>query len=127
MNTHSAQAADVQVVMRGNLSNELAAYARSKIVAVAERLADPVLHARIRLTRQPDPAVTRPVRVQVNLDVNGRLVRAQAAGIAGEDAVDLLVDRLRRRLIRRKQHWEARRGGRPDPAAHEWRHVMRGR
>jgi hypothetical protein len=37
-------------------------------------------------------------------------------------AVDLLAARLRRRLERAAEHWEARRGELPSARSHEWRH-----
>jgi ribosome-associated translation inhibitor RaiA len=117
-----ADGTDVEVVVRGEVADRVVDYARTKIINLAEHLEEPLLHARIRLTYQPDPAVARPVRAQANLDVNGRLVRAQVAGATGSEAVDLLVQRLRHRLVRLKQHWEARRGAQPVAAPHEWRH-----
>jgi hypothetical protein len=66
--------------------------------------------------------VKRPVIAQANLDVEGRLVRAQAEGATSQEAIDRLAARLRRRLERVAQHWEARRGGLPLGEQHEWRH-----
>ena len=40
-----------------------------------------VLQARVKLVERADPAVERPVVAQANLDVNGRLVRAQVEGV----------------------------------------------
>jgi hypothetical protein len=74
----------------------------------------------------PDPAVARPAIAQANLDVNGVLVRAQVAAPTMREAIDLLQYRLRDRLEHLKEHWEARRGGRPvtaAPEAGEWRHI----
>jgi hypothetical protein len=39
------------------------------------------------------------------------------------EAIDILHDRLARRLERMARHWEARRGSRPTAGEHEWRHV----
>jgi ribosome-associated translation inhibitor RaiA len=114
--------ADVEVVVHGDVTTQVADYARTKIIGMVEHLHEPVLHARIRLTRLPDPAVSRPVRAQVNVDLDGRMMRAQVAAATGREAVDLVVARLRHRLVRFKQHWEARRGGRPVSELHEWRH-----
>jgi hypothetical protein len=69
-----------------------------------------------------DPAVERPVVAQANLDVNGRLVRAQVEGFTAREAVDRLEARLRHRLERAAEHWEARRGKLPVVGPHEWRH-----
>lgn len=117
-----ADVADVEVVVRGEVPDRVVDYARTKIISLAEQLAEPVLHARVRLAHQPDPSVARPVRAQANLDLDGRLVRAQVAGATGAEAVDLLVERLRHRVVRLKQHWQARRGARPVTEPHEWRH-----
>lgn len=114
--------ADVELVVRGEVGERAVDYARTKVIGLAEHLEEPLLHARIRLTHQPDPAVARPVRAQANLDVDGRLVRAQVAGATATEAVDLLVERLRHRLVRSKQHWQARRGAQPVAEPHEWRH-----
>jgi hypothetical protein len=81
-----------------------------------------VLSARVRLTRHGDPAVSRPVVAQGNLDVNGRVVRAQAVGDSADEAIDRLEARLRTQLGRLAEHWEARRGRAPSSAPHEWRH-----
>jgi hypothetical protein len=54
--------------------------------------------------------------------VAGRLVRAQVDGVTAREAIDRLEARLRRRLQRAAQHWEARRGGLPVSVPHEWRH-----
>ena len=60
--------------------------------------------ARVRLTRHgPDSPV--PITAQVNLDVNGRLVRAQVAAHTEREAVDLLEARLRHVLRRWSQRW----------------------
>jgi hypothetical protein len=80
-----------------------------------------VLLARVKLTRQRDPAVQRPVVAQDNLDVDGRPVRAQVEAETAREAVDLLAARLRRRLERAAEHWEARRGKLPTARFHEWR------
>lgn len=122
MRSPSVDTADVQVIVRGDLPADVTDYARNKILALAGRLNYPVLHVRIRLTHQPDPAIARPVRAQTTVDLDGRLVRAQAAGTTGREAVDLLVDRLRHRLERLHQHWQARRGGQPVADPHQWRH-----
>ena len=122
MSTRRAGVADVEIVVRGELPSELTGYARRKVTGLAEHLGDRVLHARIRLTRTRDPAVARPVRVQANLDVSGQLVYAHVSASTGHEAVDMLVERLRQQLIRRKRHWEARRGRLPSAAAHQWRH-----
>ena len=112
---------EVEVTLRGELPGA-ADYARAKIGALGRITHRPVLHARVKLTRHRDPAVERPVVAQANLDVDGRLVRAQVQGVTAREAVDRLEARLRHRLERVAEHWEARRGELPEAAPHEWRH-----
>jgi ribosome-associated translation inhibitor RaiA len=117
-----AAMADVETVVRGDIPADARTGAEQMVRALAGHAQEPVLHARIRLTRSADPARERPVIAQVNLDVNGRLVRAQVAGASAHEAIDLVHDRARHRLERLARHWEARRGGQPGLEAHEWRH-----
>ncbi len=83
---------------------------------------EPVLYGRVKLTMLADPAVARPAIAQVNIDLNGRLVRAQATGETLRDAIGQMCDRLRVRLTRASRTWAATRGGQPEAAPHEWRH-----
>ena len=115
-------AIDVDVTTHDELP-EAAEYARRKISELRRYTGRPVLHAHVKLSRGiTDPAVKRPVVAQANLDVDGRLVRAQVDATSAREAVDLLAARLRRRLERTAEHWEARRGELPSAGPHEWRH-----
>ncbi|MBR7828811.1 HPF/RaiA family ribosome-associated protein [Actinospica sp. MGRD01-02] len=118
----STDAAPVQTVLHGSVSADDAAYARRKVAALAHYVREPIAFARVKLTELRNPAVRRGSIAQGNLDVAGRAVRAQIAASTMREAVDLLVDRLRVRLARVNEHWEARRGGMPKPAPREWRH-----
>jgi hypothetical protein len=112
---------DVDVTTHGRLPGA-AEYARQKIGALGRLTHRPVLHARVRLTKHDDPAVQRPVIAQASLDVEGRLVRAQVAAGTDCEAIDRLEARLRQRLERVAEHWEARRGTVSEVGPHEWRH-----
>lgn len=112
---------DVDVTTHGEFPGA-SDYVREKIGGLGRFTHRPVLYARVKLSRHPDPAVERPVIAQANLDVDGRLVRAQVAGATAREAIDRLEARLRHRLDRIAEHWEARRGALPVVAAHEWRH-----
>ena len=120
--TESPQDLEVDVTTHGRLPGAAADYARDKIGGLAKFTRRPVLYARVRLSRHADPAVARPVVAQANLDVDGRPVRAQVDGATAREAIDLLEARLKRRLERTAEHWEARRGRMPAAVAHEWRH-----
>ena len=90
---------DVQVVTRGaRIGSAVKAYARRKVAALARIAPGPVRHARVTLGRAADPAVARPAHAKAVLDLNGRLVRAEASARRLEEAVDLLEARLRHRL-----------------------------
>lgn len=121
--SHSTElpAIEVDVTTRGELPGA-AEYARSKIAGLGRLTHRPVLHARVKLTVHRDPAVPRPVVAQANLDVDGRLVRAQVQGATSREAVDALEARLRHLLERTVKHWEAQRGHQPVAEPREWRH-----
>ena len=114
---------DVQVEAAGRLPSGSAEYARRKIEHVLRRISRPVLFARVRLSTMADPAVSRPAIVQVNLDVDGRLIRAHVAAQTVREAVDLVEERLRERVYRLLPDWESLRGSRPAVEPGEWRHT----
>jgi hypothetical protein len=87
---------DVQVTE--DETPDIAEYAEQRVRELFEESRVPVLHARIRISRLGNPARARPVVAQANLDVGGRMVRAQFRAGTAHEAVDLLRDRLRRRL-----------------------------
>ncbi|KUI34110.1 integrase [Mycobacterium sp. IS-1590] len=108
----------VDVTTRGDLPGA-AEYARGKIEDVSRFAHRPLAHAHVKLTRHGDPELERPVIAQANLDLDGRLVRAQASGDTARDAIDRLGERLGRQLRRAADHWQARRDGRTTRVSHE--------
>ena len=120
-NTELPPVVDVEVMTHGQLPGA-ADYARRKIGGLGRLTHRPVLHARVKLSRHHDPALERPVVAQANFDVDGRLIRAQVQEATAREAIDRLEARLRHRLERAAEHWEARRGKLPAAGNHEWRH-----
>jgi ribosome-associated translation inhibitor RaiA len=130
------QTPDVQVETRGEVPPNMAEYAQSKIMIVAAHTRKPVPNARVKLIRVapqagftmnalPDRGAYAPVETAVakaTLNVNGRLTRAHAAAESMHGAIDLLKDRLEKRLARIERNWEARRGAMPVKEPPEWRH-----
>ena len=112
----------VQTETRGAVPEGTADLAVQRINSLVRAAPEPVLFARVKLIMSADPAVQRPAVAQVNVDLNGRLVRAQAAGETMRAAVEHACDRLRIRLERSARNWQAVRGGRPVPGPGEWRH-----
>lgn len=101
---------NVVVDVHGRVPADAVEYAKERVAAACAHTSEPVLHARAKLTQAADPAVTRPSIVQANLDLDGRLTRVHVAAASMTEAIDLMHDRLSRRLERMAQHWEARRG-----------------
>ena len=110
------------VELRGGVADDLVEYARWKIGHVLTHTGRPVRHARVRVIRRGDPARERPVVAQVNVDLDGRAIRAQLEASTPREAVDLLADRLAHRLTRVGRGWESRRGRMFEGEPHEWRH-----
>lgn len=112
----------MQVHTSGDVPGTDLDYARAKVSAALRHAHDPVLFVRAKLALLRDPAVAHPALVQVNVNLNGRLVRVQAAARTLREATDAAQSRLRLRLDRAAGNWEAIRGRRPVPHPHEWRH-----
>ncbi|WP_354638279.1 ribosome hibernation promotion factor [Kitasatospora camelliae] len=100
----SRPATDVLVETRGEVTLAAPDYARAKLLAVLDRVDEPVLAARVKLTQEPNPAVARPALAQAVVDLNGRPVRAHVAAATMQEAIDLLQDRLNARIARVRRH-----------------------
>ncbi|HTK67015.1 MAG TPA: sigma 54 modulation/S30EA ribosomal C-terminal domain-containing protein [Pseudonocardia sp.] len=121
--SRSSAGSDIDVQVTGpGLPAAAVDYARERVGALLRKSHEPVLHARVRIIRHPDPARDRPAVAQANLDVNGRPLRAQVSAPSDLQAVDALVDALNGLLTRSAEHWEALRARRYHPDPHEWRH-----
>lgn len=102
------RAQDVTIDVSSSIGSDAAEYARERVAKALTRCAEPILSARVRVTRHRDPAVARPVVVQVNVDVNGRPVMVESTGTTSHEAIDLVEDKLARRLSSgswRRQPW----------------------
>lgn len=96
----------IEFVARGRRPHPATvAYARSKVLAAARAVPRNVRFARITLTFEEHRSIERPAKAEVTLDVDGRIVRAEAAARSSREAIDLVEQRLRRRLagIRRRR------------------------
>ena len=112
----------VKAETRGAVPEGAVIFAVHRVSSLLRMASEPVLFARVKLSMTADPAVERPAIAQVSIDLNGRLIRAQAAGKTMREAVEHACDGLRIRLERAARNWEAVRGGRPVPGPGEWRH-----
>jgi ribosome-associated translation inhibitor RaiA len=110
MNTH--QLTRVEVTLRGAIPARVKGYAAEKISALSHLSPMPVTRARVVLTRTHHRAADQHVIAEATLDLNGRPVRAQVAAASSHEAIDLVRDRLRRKLSQLGRH-PADLGGRP--------------
>jgi ribosome-associated translation inhibitor RaiA len=117
-----AQTLQVQTEARGAVPPRSMDLAVEKVRAALRHASEPVLFVRVKLTVSADPAVERPAIAQVNLDLNGRLIRAQADAESMREAIDRLSSRLKIRLARAARNWAAVGGGKPLALPDEWRH-----
>ena len=116
------QTQQVQTEARGAVPPSLMDLAVDKVRAALRHASEPVLFARVKLTMSADPAVERPAVAQVNLDLNGRLIRAQANAESMREAIERMCDRLKVRLDRAARNWGAVGGRMPVQQPDEWRH-----
>jgi len=106
----------IQVVRRAYLTADSVAYAQRKIAGLTRYSREPIGLARLTFTVSGSPAVHQHLRIRAQLDLDGRMLVAQAEAPTAREAVDALDTRLKRRLQRMNPHWEARRSRtvRPD-------------
>jgi len=119
---NALQTVPVQVEAHGRVPDGMRELASAKAGSLLRFASEPVLSARVTLAVSADPAVPRPAIAQATIDLNGRIVRAQADAEDMRAAIEHLAARLRVRLDRSGRDWAARRGSLPVPEAGEWRH-----
>ncbi len=97
-----------------------------KLAQLVGLIREPVLFAEARLIAETNPARERPAVAEATLDINGTPLRAHVASIDMDAAVDLLEERLKRRLTRHEgrlhRDGKERRSIQHDPGDGEWRH-----
>ena len=97
---NDAAAVDVHVSTRGAVSDAQRDLARDKISRLVRLCREPVRVAQVRMIVEAGPARDRPAEVEAVLDIDGKIARAHVAAATITEAVDLVVDRLRRRIER---------------------------
>lgn len=114
--------APISISAGAGVPDAMVAYALDKLRHLAGHERSPILFGEVKLSLEPNPAQERPARAEAVFDVNGDPVRAHVAAHDLPEAIDLLEDRLGRRLERhrRLQTDRARRLRNHDD--HEWRH-----
>lgn len=119
---NAVQTMPVHVEAHGPVPDGMRELAAAKVGRLLRLASEPVLSARATLAVSADPAVPRPAVARATIDLNGRTVRAQAAGENMRAAIEHMAARLRVRLDRSARDWAARRGTLPVRELGEWRH-----
>lgn len=97
---NDAAALDVQVSSRGAVSDAQRDHAREKITRLVRLCREPVRMAQVRLIVEAGSGRARPAEVEALLDIDGKVARAHVAAATINEAIDLVIDRLRRRVER---------------------------
>lgn len=112
----------ITLVTRGDVPPEEVEYAMHRMGTLIDKVKEPILFARVKLTLAPDPARPRPALAQALIDVNGDLIRAHVDAETMPAAIDLVQARLRAKLEHRAERRNYRHT-RPDQSGPgEWRH-----
>jgi len=112
----------VQLTVRGRVPDRARSYVMRKVEQVLAHAHAPVLHAHVVVTVEHDPALERPARIEVGIDVNGTPVRAHASVPDLHQAADLVEQRLRRGLVQLQDRVRTRHRWIGIAQEHEWRH-----
>ena len=103
------QLRDPTIVVRGEVPDDLVAYASDKLSAILGGVSAPVLDVVLRLDHHPDPARERPEHVEVTVDLDGHAIRAHRSAPTMPEAIDRALARLQRRLEAAGEQERARR------------------
>lgn len=94
--SHPLDPSSVRVVQQGGpFGEDVADYARDRMAGLARFTKRPVLFAKVRLIKhiQPDTIIAKGT-----IDIDGEVSFAQTHGNSAREAIDLLVDLLRRTI-----------------------------
>lgn len=92
------QDVEIQMVTHGEVTEAAKQYATDKVTQLTRLTNRPILFVQVKLTLAANKRVQRPAVAEATLDLNGQPVRAHVAAHDMMAAIDLLDDRLRRRL-----------------------------
>jgi ribosomal subunit interface protein len=90
----------IEVSHHGDIDQRLTESLIHKVERAAAHYREDVRRIEVRLTFEANQSRHRPASVEVTLDVDGSPVRAHVAAATMAEAVDLVIDRLTRRLDR---------------------------
>ncbi|HJP16432.1 MAG TPA: sigma 54 modulation/S30EA ribosomal C-terminal domain-containing protein [Acidimicrobiales bacterium] len=99
---------DIDLLTHGDVESKDRDSALTKIRHLCELGHEPVLAAVVKLKIRKSKSEL-PAIAEASLNINGTLIRAHAAGWSMREAIDLLAEKLSRRLRRRRKRFENRR------------------
>lgn len=120
--TRNPEELSLAVTAGDGVSDAMVAYAVDKLTHLAGHESAPILFGEVKLDLETNPAIERPARAEAVLDVNGDPIRAHVAAHDLPEAIDLLEDRLARRLDRHRRRGPDRARRLHHQEDHEWRH-----
>ncbi len=102
------QTREPTIVIRGDVPDQMVAYARDKLLDVVAHSSRPVLTVELRLDHHADPARDRPNHVEMTVDLDGIVIRARRSAPTMSEAIDRAATRLRRRIDAANERPQAR-------------------
>ena len=100
---------DIDLLTQGEVGSKDREIALTKIRHLCELGHESVLAAVVKLKVRSKSRLELPAIAEASLDLNGTPIRAHAAGHSMSEAIDLLVEKLTRRLRRRRKRFESKR------------------
>lgn len=116
------QQLQLSVSTEGPVSAPSRQRAEEKLGHLTTMFRDPVLFAEMRLIVDEATVGVRPAVAEATLDINGTPIRAQVAAADIDAAVDLLEERLKRRIGRHEDRLHRSGKDRHRDNGQEWRH-----
>ena len=110
-----AQSQPLAVDFRGPIPEKVKEYATEKLSKLERYTPRPILHAKVEIHVEANPAIATPITAKASIDVNGTVLHASVVGKTHEEAIDLLTDRLRRQIERVHDSYDSK----PSHRGHE--------
>jgi Sigma 54 modulation/S30EA ribosomal protein C terminus len=118
----AAATGGVWVATHGRVPEGSGELAAAKVGSLLRIAAKPVPSARVIVAVSADPAAACPAVAQATVDMNGQVMRAQAAGQTVCAAIEQMTSRMRVRLGLGTRNGQALHGTIPTSEPGQWRH-----
>lgn len=108
-------------VDQGPVPDQVRSAAEEMVARLRQKSPRPVIFARVKVIVDPDRHPDEEAIAQGTLDVSGSIIRAQVAAPSPRDALNVLHDRLERRLRRLSERRQTAQERPPQTEDGEWR------